>query len=68
MRVYSRRFAEDPTTAPVAAAPDPAADDIDVHVKPSTAMSGLMLWVAAGVLTHIAIRIVDGWLDKKGGA
>jgi hypothetical protein len=39
--------------------------DVDVRVKPSTAVAGLGLWVTAGVLTHLAIRMIDGWLDKK---
>lgn len=38
--------------------------DLDVKVKPSTAVAGLGLWVLGGVLTHLAIRFIDGWLDQ----
>jgi hypothetical protein len=52
-----RRFGEDlSATSP----------EVDFDVKPQTAVKGLALWVAAGVLTHVAIRIVDQWFDRKG--
>ncbi len=45
-----RRFGEDLTaTAP----------EVDVDVRPQTAAKGLALWVTAGVLTHVVIRLVD---------
>lgn len=59
MKVVSKRLVfGDATTSP---------DDtnIDVQLKPSTAASALGLWVLAGVLTHVAIRFVDRWMDGK---
>lgn len=63
MIVRRVRFGEDPS-AIVPGNND--VDNIDVKVQPSTALKGLGLWVTAGVLTHIAIRIVDRWFEKKG--
>jgi hypothetical protein len=42
-----------------------AEEDLSVQVKPSTAAAGLGLWVLGGVLTHLAIRAVDSWLDRR---
>ena len=61
MRVVPRSrlqgYGEDATAAP-------ADDDTnyDVKLKPSTAAAGLGLWVLAGVLTHVLVRVVDRWI------
>lgn len=39
-------------------------DNIDVQLKPSTAAAGLGFLVLAGVLTHVAVRVVDRWFFK----
>lgn len=39
----------------------PQEQDVDVAVRPSTAAAGLGLWILAGVLTHVAVRLVDRW-------
>jgi len=35
---------------------------VDVTVTPSTAAKGVVVFVTASVLAHIAVRIVDQWL------
>lgn len=37
----------------------------DVSVTEKTAVAGLGLWILGGVLTHVAIRVVDRWLFKE---
>lgn len=65
MRIVSRRqfsgfrLGDDTPAAGTAAPTDDS--NIDLTVKPSTAASALGLWVLAGVMTHLAVRIVDRW-------
>lgn len=41
----------------------PVVDDtqLNVRLQPGTAAAGLGLWVAAGVLTHVIVRMLDRW-------
>lgn len=57
VRRIDRQFSEGETAAP----------DVDVRLTQATAMKGLALWVTAGVLTHLAIRTIDSWFDRKKG-
>lgn len=62
MRVVSRRmvFGDD------AVATGAPTDDsqVNLQIRPTTAAAGLGLWVLAGVLTHISIRIIDRWFFR----
>lgn len=37
----------------------------DVKVTEKTALAGLGLWILGGVLTHVAVRLVDSWFFKE---
>ena len=39
-------------------------DQINVRVKPSAAAAGLGFLVLAGVVTHVAVRVVDRWFFR----
>jgi hypothetical protein len=40
-------------------------EDITLPVNEKTAAAGLGLWILGGVLTHVAIRLVDSWFFKE---
>lgn len=69
MRIVSRRqfrefrLGDDTPAASASAVPDDS--NIDVTVKPSTAINALGLWVLAGVATHLAVRMIDRWFFNE---
>lgn len=44
---------------------DPGDLDVDVAIQPSTVLYGVEALVVAGVVTHLAIRLIDRWFDGR---